>query len=129
MADAALGDPRFRRVEMVIPVPLHAHRMRERGFNQAELLASAVAQVLNRPVSGVLRRVRPTVAQSGLSEEARRKNVRDAFEATGRFGRAVVLLIDDVLSTGYTTSACARQLVRAGTAEVYVLTAAMATRL
>ena len=126
MADAAIDDPRFREVEAVIPVPLHPQRLKERGFNQSELLANAVAQALNRPVAALLRRIRPTAAQSGLSEADRRKNVRDAFAATGRLDGVVALLVDDVLSTGSTTSACARELTRAGAEEVLVLTAAVA---
>lgn len=100
--------------------------MRERGFNQAELLAGEVGRFLGRPVvPGAIRRKFPTDAQSSLQLEKRWENVRDAFEASTTLPRAPVLLVDDVISTGFTASACAGQLERAGAESVYVLAAAL----
>lgn len=128
MAAAAASDPALRRVGAIVPVPLHPRRLRERGFNQSDLLAAAVAARLGvPPVRGMLVRTRCSEAQSGLSFDERRANVKGAFAVTGRVSAGVVLLIDDVLSTGFTASECARVLRRDGGAkEVFVLTAALA---
>jgi ComF family protein len=106
-----------------IPVPLHASRRRERGFNQAEDLA----RHLRLPVVGALERVRPTTAQAALPAARRHGNVRGAFaptKAAGALRGAVVVLIDDVSTTGATLDACARALKAAGVGEVRALTAA-----
>ncbi|HEV8352780.1 MAG TPA: ComF family protein [bacterium] len=112
--------------EAIVPVPLHAVRRRERGFNQAELLAQPVAEALSRPLTpGALTRVRPTDAQSGLDADERRRNVRRAF-AAGVPLDGGILLIDDVFSTGCTVNECARALRAAGAGYVDVLTLAHA---
>ena len=107
----------------VIPVPLHPSRRRQRGFNQA----ADLARHLGLPVSHALRRVRATATQTGLPAARRHRNVRDAF-ATTRSARgldgAVVVLVDDVCTTGATLEACARSLKEAGVAEVRAVTAA-----
>ena len=106
-----------------IPVPLHPSRRRHRGFNQA----ADLARQMRIPVAAVLRRVRATATQTGLPAARRHGNVRDAFAATrsaGALTGAVVVLIDDVSTTGATLDACARVLKQAGIAEVRALTAA-----
>jgi ComF family protein len=107
----------------VVPVPLHPSRRRERGFNQAADLARYVGV----PVRRALRRSRATAVQAGLPAARRHKNVRNAFVAT-RAARElkgqVVVLIDDVCTTGATLSACADALQAIGVAEVRALTAA-----
>jgi ComF family protein len=107
----------------VIPVPLHASRRRHRGFNQAEDLA----RHLQLPVVAGLARVRPTRTQTGLPAAQRHRNVRDAFAPT-RAGRSladtVVVLVDDVCTTGATLDACARVLKANGVREVRAVTAA-----
>ncbi len=108
------------RFDAVVPVPLHRLRLRRRGFNQAELLARAVAGKINAPVSGTLQVVRRTRDQVELSAAGRRANVAGAFSARdGVRGR--VLLIDDVFTTGATMSACAETLRGAGAREVHAL--------
>ena len=106
-----------------IPVPLHPSRTRQRGFNQAHDLARHVGV----PVCRALARVRATATQTGLPAGQRHRNVRDAFAVT-RAGRAlrgsIVVLIDDVSTTGATLDACARALKHEGVAEVRALTAA-----
>jgi ComF family protein len=111
-----------------IPVPLHRRRLRQRGFNQAEDLARG----LGVPVKRVLERVRATTPQVDLPAEFRRANVRDAFSVRHRvLGRPdcslqgqIVVLVDDVATTGATLEACARALKTAGVTEVRALTAA-----
>lgn len=114
--------------DLAVPVPLHPSRRRERGFNQAEDLARHVGL----PIAAALRRVRRTPPQVDLPAGRRHGNVRDAFAAGKDFqlvlGR-VVVLIDDVSTTGATLDACARVLKERGAREVRALTAArVATR-
>jgi ComF family protein len=113
--------------DVVIPVPLHAARLRWRGFNQAALIAIAVARRLGRPVDvRSLIRPRATSPQTAQDRRERHRNVRDAF-AVRRPARVVnrrVLLIDDVLTTGSTVDECARTLLAAGARRVDVLTLA-----
>jgi ComF family protein len=122
---------------LIIPVPLHPSRRRERGFNQSELLAAGLVRALARQSGGAapqvakdcLRRKRATPPQTGLSVAARRENLRGAFEVVNPDdvrGREIVL-VDDVMTTGATLSACARALKRAGAARVMGLTMARAT--
>lgn len=105
----------------VVPVPLHRARMRIRGFNQAALLARGVAGKINTPVSDTLQVVRSTRDQVELSAAERRANVAGAFAAKARV-RGRLLLVDDVLTTGATLSACADTLLNAGATEVRALT-------
>ena len=111
----------FGPLEAVVPVPLHRSRMRKRGFNQAALLARGVAGRINTPVSDTLQVVRSTRDQVELSAAERRANVAGAFAAKARV-RGRLLLVDDVLTTGATLSACADTLIKAGAAEVHALT-------
>jgi ComF family protein len=106
-----------------IPVPLHPSRRRHRGFNQA----ADLARHLGIPAVHALRRVRATATQTGLPAGRRHRNVRDAFAATraaASLAGAIVVLVDDVSTTGATLEACARTLKDAGVAEVRALTAA-----
>jgi ComF family protein len=114
--------------DLAVPVPLHPSRRRERGFNQAEDLARHVGL----PLVAALRRVRRTPPQADLPAGRRHGNVKDAFAAGKDFqlvlGR-IVVLIDDVSTTGATLDACARVLKESGAREVRALTAArVATR-
>jgi len=107
----------------VVPVPLHPARRRERGFNQALDLANH----LGLPVIEALARVRRTPPQTELSAAQRRKNLDGAFTATRharKLAGAVVVLVDDVSTTGATLDACAQKLKDAGVSEVRALTAA-----
>ncbi|MDP2318813.1 MAG: ComF family protein [Acidobacteriota bacterium] len=135
--------------DLVVPVPLHPRRERERGFNQADDLA----RQLGLPVAALLRRVRDTTSQIELPADARHQNIRDAFalahgpakagrhmetahgpanrlrqgfgaREAGRHMATVVVLVDDVSTTGATLEACARVLKRGGVREVRALTAA-----
>jgi ComF family protein len=104
--------------ELVVPVPLHARRLRERGFSAPAVLAAACAREARAPVAPVLlARLRDTPSQTGLSRAARRRNVAGAFIATGATPPRV-WLVDDVVTTGSTLSEAARALRRAGAREV-----------
>jgi ComF family protein len=115
--------------DLLVPVPLHRRRERERGFNQSLLLARRVSRAWNVPVRGdVIDRALYTLPQTQLSGEARRSNVRTAFVARHPehvAGRHVVL-VDDVFTTGSTAAACASCLKKAGASAVGVLTVARA---
>jgi ComF family protein len=108
-------------VDAVVPVPLDPGRQRARGYNQAALLATPLAQHLGRPlVVDALRRVRSTRPQVGLSARARRANVRGAFAAAaGAVAGARLLVVDDVMTTGATLQACAEALHGAGADAVW----------
>jgi ComF family protein len=112
--------------DFLVPVPLHFSRHYRRGFNQASELAKHVGV----PVVNVLRRRRPTATQTDLPETERHRNVRDAFAvrrgASGMVKNAVLVIIDDVSTTGATLDASAAVLLSAGAKEVRALTAARA---
>jgi len=133
MLAEAIADlqPWFGDNPTVVPVPLHATKRRQRGFNQSELIARAAVKLMGGPShlqlsSKALERCRETQSQIGLSRHQRRENMRGAFavakpdEISGR----EILLVDDVLTTGTTVSECARVLRRAGAAKVFVATVA-----
>lgn len=115
-------------VECVVPVPMHASRLAERGYNQAQLVAEQLAQQAGLPCApAALRRWRFTPSQVGLGREARLANVQDAFEAELALVRdQVMLLVDDVYTTGATLRACADTLLAAGATAVYGLTVSVA---
>jgi ComF family protein len=116
--------------DAVVPMPLHWRRRFDRGFNQAALLAKEIARRRKIPVLNAVRRVRATKSQIGLSNSKRRLNVRGAFRA--RRGKPLeglrILLIDDVMTTGATASACGAVLKRAGAKSVTLLTLARVDR-
>jgi ComF family protein len=114
-------------LDVVIPVPLHASRRRERGYDQSALLARGVARSLDLVYDdGALRRVRRTRQQTTLDGRARRQNVAGAFEATMPLDDEIVLLIDDVITTGATMESAAGALKQAGASRVHGLAFAYA---
>jgi ComF family protein len=130
-AIAAL-QPEFTSASVVlVPVPLHRTKLRQRGFNQAELIARAAMKINSLQhrlhlCAGVLERTRETTSQIGLTSHQRRANLRGAFKVAQRElvkGREA-LVIDDVYTTGTTVSECARVLRRSGATKVWVATVA-----
>src|SRR6266446_6023654 len=127
---AALDDERLRdrRFDIIIPVPLHPTRERERGFNQASLLAELLSAEISIQSKPALERIRYTTTQTALDRAERMENLHNAFRL--RKNTSVqglrVLLIDDVLTTGSTLSECARVLKHAGAISVHAATAARA---
>ena len=116
------------RLPIVVPVPLHGSRLRERGFNQSEEIARAALKL--RPglemSTRVLVRRRATLSQIGLTRHQRRANLRGAFEVVAAEDIAArdVVLVDDVFTTGTTVSECARILLRSGASRVFIATVA-----
>ncbi len=119
LAARVQAEPDLAGVQWVQPVPLHWRRRVGRGYNQARLIARAVARTLDRPLGDALSRVRDTPPQVGLSRRRRRENVRGAFTARPRRIEGLhVLLIDDVTTTGATADEAARALLAAGARRV-----------
>ncbi|MCR4404587.1 MAG: ComF family protein [Candidatus Acetothermia bacterium] len=114
------------RVEALTFVPMTRRKERERGFNQAELLARQLGRLAGLPVVSALAKVRETLEQTALGPEERRANVRGAFASCLEAEHGAILLIDDVYTTGATAEECSRALREAGYEEVYVLTVARA---
>lgn len=111
--------------DVMVPIPLHPNRLRERRFNPAQLLARGISRHLNIPCDPhSLQRIRETPPQVGLPRRERLQNVKGAFKAAskGCFRGRRVLLIDDVWTTGATSEACARALRQGGAKSVDVLT-------
>ena len=115
-------------VEMIVPVPLGKKRLEERGYNLVSLIARPLALAAGISFApDALRRVRETQSQVGLTKTERRVNVSRAFEARGtRVNGRIVLLMDDVATTGSTLSSCAEALYAAGARDVFALTASRA---
>lgn len=116
---------------IIIPVPLHRSRLRQRGFNQAVLLGKVLSQQMSLPMlPDALVRTRPTEPQIKLSATERRLNVKGAF-SVGRAGSVAgkrILLLDDVMTTGSTMDECARELKKAGAEAVFAAAIARAPR-
>jgi ComF family protein len=118
-------------VDLVLPVPLHVRRLRQRGFNQSALMARALGRRLRLPVHfDILVRTRWTDPQTRLSREERRQNVKGSFCVTvpGGVESKSVLLIDDVYTTGTTLMECSKILKKAGAGEVHALTVTRAVK-
>lgn len=126
---ARAGAEMLMGADLLVPVPLHRWRLLKRRYNQAALLARGIGQISGiTMLPDALIRRRATRPQEGLSRAGRRRNVRAAFALRphyrGRVAGKVVVLVDDVLTTGATLDECARVLLAAGAAEVRVLTLA-----
>ncbi|MFI5214824.1 MAG: ComF family protein, partial [Gemmatimonadales bacterium] len=119
---------RLRGADLLVPVPLGARRRRERGHNQAELLAEALGKRCAVPVVEALERSRETRTQTSLHPEQRRVNVAGAFRATRALEGSKVVLVDDVLTTGATLASAAQALGAAGAAEVGAVSFARAPK-
>jgi ComF family protein len=118
--------PRFQasRPDLILPVPLHFTRRLKRGFNQAEFLARQVAKKGEIPFeTRILRRIKRTGAQSGLSRKERKTNIKGAFDCKSLQGLKIVL-VDDVLTTGTTLTECCKAVKAAGAVSVSVWVAA-----
>jgi ComF family protein len=129
LVEAFYDSWRREEFDLIVPVPLHPKRKRERRYNQAEILARSLACRLAIPCSrNALVRIRSTLPQVGLTESQRLNNVRDAFRCRDllRISKKRILLIDDVMTTGATAESAARTLMKGGSLRVSVLTVARA---
>lgn len=129
MAEVA-EDPRMdlTSIDALVPVPLHPAREREREFNQAHLLATALGKIWNKPVSPVLLRRRATETQTHFDRQRRMQNLRDAFILVHNADVSAMnlLLVDDIFTTGSTLDECARVLLDANAHAIWAITAARA---
>jgi competence protein ComFC len=115
-------------VRLIVPVPLHPKRLRQRGYNQASLLADRVSQITGLPALEGMVRTRDTVSQTRtMSAAQRRENVAGAFRCRQKLDGESILLVDDVCTTGATLNACARALKAAGAGRVWGITVARET--
>lgn len=127
MAEFNFSDIDFTDYSLIMPVPLHIRRLRERGFNQALILARAIGKKYQIPVNfSLLKRCKFTLTQTGLDKNAREKNIRGAFAVNDntKIEGKNIILIDDVYTTGATINQCAKTLIKAGASKVAVLTLA-----
>lgn len=120
--------------QAIVPVPLHPTRQRQRGFNQAELLARGLGRKTGVPLAdNVLLRVKNTPHQTRLNRDERQENLMNAFEIRSHdmgpkaFQDKCILLVDDVYTTGSTAHQCSRVLLENGAEKVYVITLAIGT--
>ncbi|MDX2061636.1 MAG: phosphoribosyltransferase family protein [Bacteroidia bacterium] len=123
-----LGPGLAQGAQALVPVPLYPRRLAQRGYNQAERLASGMAQVWRLPVlPHAARRLRPTGTQTGLSRSARFENMEGAFAAALPPGLHTLVVVDDVATTGATLLAVLLALERAGATDLRVVTLGVAT--
>ncbi len=114
---------------ILLPVPLHKTRLRERGYNQSEILAQYIARETKlKCFSDILQRTRYTQSQTKLTMKQRQKNVSGAFAINNpeKISNKTIILVDDVLTTGATMNACATELIKNGASIIYIFSAAKA---
>lgn len=109
-------------VDVITFVPMHAKREKSRGYNQAELIASHLSGIIGVPVAGLLTRTKYSDNFARMSRKERQEEANKSFLCDIKLRGESVLLVDDVFTTGSTTSACAKQLIDKGAKEVFVLT-------
>ena len=118
-------------IDIIVPVPLHRIKHRERGYNQSEFIAQGIASIIDKPIIvDAIRRTRHTQTQTTLNLQERYTNMKDAFEtllsASKKLRGKSCLLVDDVITTGATTNSCAREILAAGASTIIAASAALA---
>lgn len=115
-------------IDVIIPIPLHPKRLKKRGYNQTEILLTSFVDAGYNVVTNAVVRVKDTKMQARLDRESRQQNIIDAFQVIDP--KAVkgktVLVVDDVMTSGFTANECSRVLIAAGAKDVYVMTLARA---
>ncbi|WP_051533969.1 ComF family protein [Desulfitibacter alkalitolerans] len=122
MALEALKYKEFMQCSLITFVPLSTERLRERGYNQSQLLAHELSRYIRLPVGDLLKKTIDTEPMAKLTKEERLKNLAHVFRAKKQVNLQRVILVDDVYTTGSTVSLCCRELLKGGIKEVYVLT-------
>ena len=113
--------------EIILSIPLHPKKRKQRGYNQSDLLAEGFSRATGIPWSGaMLERIKYTATQTGKTKMERRENVQGVFAVKQGFAPGSIILIDDVLTTGATLEECARTLLAAGCKRFHILTIALA---
>ncbi len=113
---------------LLVPVPLHSVKLRERGYNQSLVLCKGIAEITDIPIASFLKRTRYTRSQTKLSREERQENVAGAFEVPRNVSieGKTLILVDDVITTGATTAECARALRNHGPKKIFATAIALA---
>jgi ComF family protein len=127
MADFSFPDINLADYSLIVPVPLHVKRLRERGFNQSLILARAIGKERRIPVNfSLLKRHKFTSTQTASHKKERQQNIRGAFEVTDKekIAGQNIILVDDVYTTGATVNECAKTLIKAKARKIAVLTLA-----
>ncbi|MBQ8940261.1 MAG: ComF family protein [Firmicutes bacterium] len=118
----------FSGADIVVPVPMHKKKLKQRGYNQSAMLASFLANLGMGEYREALVKIRDTQNQHDLSEKERLKNLKDAFTVTGDVKDKKILLVDDIYTTGSTVNECAKTLIKAGAESVEVICIAIVNR-
>jgi len=114
---------------ILVPLPLHRAKQKERGYNQAYILAKAISEVTGHTMANVLARTRDTPPQSGLHPQLRKENVMGAFNViSDNIGNKCFAVVDDIYTTGASINECAKVLMGAGARKVYALTLAITVK-
>ncbi len=127
LTDFSFPDFKFQTFHLLIPVPMHIKKLRERGFNQSLILANTLGKKQQINVNfSLLKRRKSTLTQTGLNKKEREQNIKGAFEVSDNKNIAGknIILIDDVYTTGATLNECAKTLMKAGAKKVAALTLA-----
>lgn len=125
MAEVVKAEPRFHLIDLIVPVPISQGNLKQRGFNQTEILAAQISKELKiKTDAQILQRVKETPSQRELSRQEREINLLYAFDVKepDKITGKNVLLVDDVFTTGSTSRECTRVLLQAGVDRVYVIT-------
>ncbi|MEN3037748.1 MAG: ComF family protein [Candidatus Kryptonium sp.] len=132
VGNAIKDDPDFSTADALVPVPLHKIRLRERGYNQSELISKGISKVIKINVQNdLLIRVRNTETQTKLNLDQRKENVKDAFVVNDKHKNFVngrkFIIVDDVITTGATINECAKALISSGASGVFAVSVAVAS--
>jgi ComF family protein len=120
----------FSNIDIILPVPIHRKRYKQRGFNQNEVIAEKLSYIIKKPMlTGCLVKTKNTVSQTGLSSSQRIHNLKKAFtlQNSHKLEKKNILLVDDIITTGATMETCSRELVKAGAKKIKGFTIAYTT--
>lgn len=118
----------FDGIDIIVPIPLHRKKQRERGYNQSWYIAKGVSEISGLPIEEVVEAVKPHKTQTAKTADQRKNNVKGVFGINKNITGKQVLLIDDVITTGATLMECCDELEKAGVRGVKILSLALAER-